>query len=155
MPSPDCDLASQGAPSPPLALAKEFWNFWPAFVRWTEAQAREGNLTPQRMRIIDVLYAHGPQKMSDLKDALGVTATNITALVDALQKEGLVVRNPHPTDRRATLVALAPDATGELCQGCSGFMERVSGLFTVLEPAEQVELLRLMTRLKREMGSEG
>lgn len=138
-----------------LQLAKEFWNFWPAFMRWTESQVPDGNLTPQRMRIIDLLYARGPQKMCDLKDELGVTATNITALVDALEKAGMVVRMPHPTDRRATLVDLSPQASEELCRGCGDFMERVSELFSVLSEAEREELLRLMTRLKNHIGESG
>ncbi|WP_371131993.1 MarR family transcriptional regulator [Streptomyces sp. cf386] len=35
-----------------------------------------------------------------------VTPRNITGLLDALQEEGLVARDAHPTDRRATLVSL-------------------------------------------------
>lgn len=136
-------------------LAKEFWNFWPAFARWTESQAQGSSLTPQRMRIIDQLHAHGPQKMSELKEALGVTATNITALVDALEKEGWVVRQPHPSDRRATLIALSPQTTGEFCRGCTDFMGRVSGLFDSLTESEQAELLRMMALLKQRMGESG
>lgn len=33
-----------------------------------------------------------------------MTATNVTALVDSLEKDGLVVRTRHPTDRRATVI---------------------------------------------------
>jgi hypothetical protein len=32
----------------------------------------------------------------------------VTGLVDALVADGLVTREPHPTDRRATLVTLTP-----------------------------------------------
>lgn len=33
----------------------------------------------------------------------------MTGLVDALVADGLVTREPHPGDRRATLVTLTPD----------------------------------------------
>ncbi len=35
-----------------------------------------------------------------------------TRLVDGLEKSGLAVRRPHPTDRRATLVSLTESGTG-------------------------------------------
>jgi DNA-binding MarR family transcriptional regulator len=35
-----------------------------------------------------------------------VTPRAVTGLVDALVADGLVTREPHPTDRRATLVTL-------------------------------------------------
>jgi hypothetical protein len=38
----------------------------------------------------------------------GATARNLTGLVDALKRDGLVERLPHPHDRRATLVRLTP-----------------------------------------------
>jgi len=40
-----------------------------------------------------------------------VTPRNVTGLVDALVDTGFVTREPHPTDRRATLVALTPHGT--------------------------------------------
>lgn len=46
-----------------------------------------------------------------LATALGVSARNVTGLVDGLVGSGHVSREPHPTDRRATLVT--PTAKGE------------------------------------------
>jgi DNA-binding MarR family transcriptional regulator len=39
-----------------------------------------------------------------------VSPRNITGLVDALEAGGYVVRSPHPSDRRATIVSLAASA---------------------------------------------
>ncbi|HEX2072344.1 MAG TPA: MarR family transcriptional regulator [Geodermatophilus sp.] len=38
-----------------------------------------------------------------------MSARNITALVDGLEAAGLVSREPHPADRRATLVRFTAD----------------------------------------------
>jgi DNA-binding MarR family transcriptional regulator len=43
-----------------------------------------------------------PQRV--LAEALRVTPRAVTGLVDALVDDGLVTRESHPTDRRATLV---------------------------------------------------
>ncbi|MGY1814696.1 MarR family transcriptional regulator [Blastococcus sp. SYSU D00820] len=71
----------------------------------TGSLAREG-LTVPRATLLWVLRAHGPATQRALADALDVSARNVTGLVDALAETGFVVRSPHPTDRRATLVTL-------------------------------------------------
>jgi DNA-binding MarR family transcriptional regulator len=43
-----------------------------------------------------------------LSEALQCSPRNVTGLVDALGSDGLAERGAHPTDRRASLVALTP-----------------------------------------------
>jgi DNA-binding MarR family transcriptional regulator len=52
------------------------------------------------------LGRQGPSAVSLLAARLGTAPPAGTALVDRLQAKGLVVRRPHPTDRRSTLVHL-------------------------------------------------
>jgi DNA-binding MarR family transcriptional regulator len=52
----------------------------------------------------------GPLTQRDLAERLLLSSGAVTFLVDRLEQAGLVQRQPHPTDRRATLVALAPGA---------------------------------------------
>lgn len=62
---------------------------------------------PRAARLAAVVdAAPGRMRMGDLSSALGVTARNITTIVDALEREGLLVRKPDPTDRRAILLEL-------------------------------------------------
>lgn len=129
-------------------LVETFWGFWPAFQRWADSRAPEGGLTPQRARILAYLHDRGPSIMSELKTRLGVTATNITALVDALEKEGLLRRRPHPNDRRATLLELTPKASRGLTRDCEGYRDRVGELFSNLPDSDQKELLRILVTLR-------
>jgi DNA-binding MarR family transcriptional regulator len=48
--------------------------------------------------------AKRPMSMRELADALGIDPPNATVVVDDLERQGLVQRKPHPTDRRAKLV---------------------------------------------------
>jgi DNA-binding MarR family transcriptional regulator len=75
----------------------------------TQALAREG-LTVPRARVLWLLHHHGPSTQRALADALKVTPRNVTGLVDGLVASGHVTREPHPTDRRATLVSLTDRA---------------------------------------------
>jgi len=73
----------------------------------TQAIAALG-LTPARMRLLWELGRRGPVLQRVLADALKVTPRAVTGLVDALVTDRLVTREPHPGDRRATLVTLTP-----------------------------------------------
>jgi DNA-binding MarR family transcriptional regulator len=66
----------------------------------------ERGLTRARASVVWQLHHRGPVTQRELSQALNVTPRNITTLLDALQTAGFVSRSPHPTDRRATLVAL-------------------------------------------------
>jgi DNA-binding MarR family transcriptional regulator len=63
-------------------------------------------LTPARTHVVWLLLHRGPSTQRALADELGVSARNVTGLVDALVDTGFVTREPHPGDRRATLVTL-------------------------------------------------
>jgi DNA-binding MarR family transcriptional regulator len=61
-------------------------------------------LTSARAEALLVLHRRGPMVQRQLSQALRCTPRHVTALVDALEGQGLVARGRHPTDRRATLV---------------------------------------------------
>ena len=67
---------------------------------------REQGLTTARVHLLWVLGAAGPSTQQSLAAALAVTPRNVTGLVDGLVASGHLTREPHPGDRRATLVTL-------------------------------------------------
>ncbi|ADB53556.1 MarR family winged helix-turn-helix transcriptional regulator [Conexibacter woesei] len=75
----------------------------------TREFARRG-LTQARTQLLWAIGEGGPTTQRALAEALGVSARNVTGLVDGLEQTGFVTREPHPTDRRATLVT--PTAHG-------------------------------------------
>jgi DNA-binding MarR family transcriptional regulator len=68
-----------------------------------DSLAREG-LTESRAHLVWQLQQRGPCTQATLAADLHVTPRTITALVDHLVDTGFVTREPHPSDRRATLV---------------------------------------------------
>lgn len=69
----------------------------------TDSLASEG-LTESRAHVLWQLQQRGPCTQATLAADLRVTPRAITALIDGLAATGFVTREPHPTDRRATLV---------------------------------------------------
>lgn len=137
-----------------IALVDTLWHLGPAFQRWAESRTQDG-LSAQRLRILSLLNEHGPLIMRELTRLLGVTATNVTALIDALEKEDLVCRRPHPTDRRATLLDLTPAAAARLQTGCAAYRQRVAEVFADLSEDECCELQQLLERVRTRLESEG
>lgn len=71
-----------------------------------DALGRHG-LTPARAEALLVLqHMARPVLQRELSDALRCTPRHVTALADSLQAGGWITRQPHPADRRATLVSL-------------------------------------------------
>jgi DNA-binding MarR family transcriptional regulator len=82
----------------------------PRLVEVQDLGAREYGMSYARGRVVAALAVSGPVLMRALSEAVGVTPRTITGLIDALEKDGWVERRAHPTDRRATIVALTPGA---------------------------------------------
>ncbi len=129
-------------------LCEMFWTLGPAYARWAESRLRREGLSPQRIRLMAFLRKSGPSKMRALRNELGVTATSVTALVDSLQKEGMVTRRPDPADRRATLIALTPEAEQQLKAMCGPFKNQVAEIFSGFSAEEQREFLDLLARVR-------
>ncbi|MFD8697339.1 MarR family winged helix-turn-helix transcriptional regulator [Kitasatospora purpeofusca] len=55
---------------------------------------------------------HGPLTMRELAGRMNCEPSNATFVVDRLERQGLVERRPHPTDRRARQLVLTPAGTG-------------------------------------------
>ena len=129
-------------------LVAETARFTSAFVRWMEGRAC-GGLTYARLRLLQTLHCGGPAIMRDLGDQLGVSPRNMTAMVDALEDAQLVVRRPHPTDRRATLVELSPSGAREAEQALEPRLDAMAELFEGFSPAEQQAFADALIRLGR------
>jgi len=88
----------------------------PRLMELQELGARQYGLGFARGRALWALRESGPVLMRTLSQALGVSPRTVTDLVDALEADGWVTRSPHPTDRRATIIALTTSAEAVLAR---------------------------------------
>lgn len=107
------------------------------------ARAFEGTgLTRSRVGVLWVLQTEGPSTQRAIAVRLGVSARNVSALVDALEANGHVARAPHPSDRRAVNVELTPSAATVMTAMQREHTELAATLLAAVDPDDVAALER-------------
>lgn len=110
---------------------------------FTVAAASE-NLTASQGKTLNVLR-RGPASMSALATTLTCDASNMTGIIDRLEKRGLVRREPRPSDRRVKNVVLT--AEGErVIDVIRGKMHTTQAGLNRLDEQERDTLYTLLER---------
>ncbi|MBW4698564.1 MAG: MarR family transcriptional regulator [Aphanocapsa lilacina HA4352-LM1] len=106
------------------------------------------------LRILGHYYEHGRDGMplSEIGECLAVTKANMTGMVDRLERDGLVVRESDPTDRRIKRVRLTPKAHELHGRIKPGLLQYLTELMAVLEASEKEQLLDSLGKLRRVLG---
>ena len=107
------------------------------------------DLTFARYELLVRLYfRREPLPLNQLGKVLQIHQTIITSLVDRLEKQGLIERVPHPTDRRSTLARITPAGrvlTGKAINLLNSELYRDLGL-----PGDEARLLiGLLMKMRR------
>lgn len=99
------------------------------------------------LHAVRVLARIGEVPMSGYGRELGVPASTITNLVDRLERAGLVERTSSTTDRRVTLVGLAPAGRRAVEDTDLLLRSHVAARLLALEPAAQATLAELLEQV--------
>jgi DNA-binding MarR family transcriptional regulator len=84
-----------------------------AIDRLDQAAADQLGIARSDLRCLNLLE-HGPKRPGDIARELGLTTGSITALLDRLERKGLVARLPDPGDRRGLLISPTPELFAQL-----------------------------------------
>jgi DNA-binding MarR family transcriptional regulator len=91
-------------------------------------------------------------KMSELSQRMMVTGGNVTGITDGLEKEGLVVRDVDPADRRVYRVRLTAEGQRHFRRMAAEHEQWVIALFDGLSAREKEQLALLLGNLKRHIS---
>ncbi|MBI5898907.1 MAG: MarR family transcriptional regulator [Rhodocyclales bacterium] len=87
-------------------------------------------------------------KMGELSKRMMVTGGNVTGITDQLVREGLVVREDSPKDRRAYIVKLTAEGRKSFRRMAEAHEEWMVGLFSGMDETQRDELYDLLAALK-------
>lgn len=100
-----------------------------------------------RLRMLSTVSEAGRIRMSELASKLDIQARTVTDFVDALEKDGLLIRIPDPTDRRATLIQLTELAQSHLNKALEQQAIIAEQLIQNLTAEQRKELMELLLHL--------
>ena len=107
-------------------------------------------LGPPRYLVVRAIYlaAAGRLSLGEIARFTGATPTNVTNLVDGLEREGWLTRQTNPLDRRVTYVELTPEGR-ERCGRLLPAVARFTGdLLRVAGKDEQQALIKTLAKLR-------
>lgn len=104
-------------------------------------------ITPPRFAAL-TLICHNPDlKLTDLAYAMGIARSGAVEVVNALEAQGYVRRDPCATDARAYVLSLTSEGKVAYQQMEGAVRAHDRHISAVLTPKEQLELIRLLGKL--------
>ena len=91
-------------------------------------------------RVVATIERHGPLRLSEIAERERVSRPTATTVIKRLEEEGLVCREPDPTDSRSSLVSTTERGSLQLVAWREQLAEGVGGLLEPL-PAEDLATL--------------
>ncbi|MGK5557955.1 MarR family winged helix-turn-helix transcriptional regulator [Actinomadura kijaniata] len=107
-----------------------------------DAAAAEMGLPPAQALLL--IRLSEPLPMRALADMLGCDASNVTGIVDGLERRGLAARRPSPGDRRVKLVVLTEEGERRRAALTERSTAQATALFDL--PGGRRDLLRDLLR---------
>lgn len=108
---------------------------------------REFGLTESQLAVLEALYHLGPLHQSQLCQKILRSGSNVTTVVDNLERDGMVRRERGEDDRRVQVVHLTEKGRTTIQQAFPVHAARVTQCFKGLTAEEQAELGRLCRKL--------
>jgi DNA-binding MarR family transcriptional regulator len=117
--------------------------------RRSSGSAPLGELTLPQLSILMTLREHGPLRMTALATHERVRTPTMTVAIHRLEKLGLVVRYPDPTDRRGALVRITPHGQALCRESLAPRYALLTAMLSSLSSEEQTRLREMMPPLER------
>lgn len=105
-----------------------------------------GDVSPAQMTLIEQIAQHPGCGVQDTADRLGLSAPTVSVSVARLEESGLVERRPNPSDRRSVQFFLTEQGKSLHAQFQNMRLRKIRRLLSGLNPQEQQEFLRLLSR---------
>lgn len=87
-------------------VAEKFWRLFMRLNRIVDRQMTANGASLARTKMLLFLDRDGPKRATEIAEYFEHSPRTVTEAIDALEREGMVRRDPDPVDRRAKLVSV-------------------------------------------------
>jgi len=124
--------------------------FYEKLSSWEQAVVKDKGYSLPLVHTVEILGGHGPMRMKELAEKIGVTTGTLTVQIDKMVKLELVTRKPHESDRRSILVELTSQGH-ELYEEHDALHLQLTGELTAkFSDEERTQLLSFLQRVNAE-----
>jgi MarR family 2-MHQ and catechol resistance regulon transcriptional repressor len=105
---------------------------------------------------LEALMHKGPLTIGEIQSKVPLALGSMTAVVDRLERKGLILRTPSPADRRAKILKLSPKgraAVEEAFRRHAADLESAMAILTIREKRQLRALLKKLGRFAEEKRS--
>jgi DNA-binding MarR family transcriptional regulator len=105
-------------------------------------------MKPRHVAALMQLHDNGPMSQQALGDALHVDPSNLVALLNDLEDEGLALRRRDPEDRRRHIVEISDAGRARLAEAEDALAQAETDLLAGLEDEERSRLHEMLSRIQ-------
>ena len=110
------------------------------------------NLTPEHWAVMNCLWERQGATQTEIADSISKDKTNLTRILDVMEKNGLITRQSHETDRRSYRISLTRKAW-KMKDQLIAIAEEVSEASTRgLSAKDEREIIRLMNIINENLA---
>ena len=131
-----------------LAAFEEAWGEFFAAMRRIKGRVvqEEGELSLSQQFLLVALSECPSMSVGELALAAGVAAPTATRMLDGLERDGIVVREPSAEDRRKVSVALTEEGLRLVRKKKRRISARRKSVYDSLSPSEREQAVHLLHR---------
>jgi DNA-binding MarR family transcriptional regulator len=139
--------------NPDLDAADRFHSAAIHALRHVRRDDPETGLSAARLSALSVLVFGGPRALGELAAAEQVRPATMTRIVQALERDGLVRREPDPNDGRVTRLRATAKGERVMWRGRERRVENLAALLGRLTPDEIAHVRRAAELVERALSS--
>ena len=135
-------------------ISTDLQTVWRALRRTVEKDIEDSGLTVPQVNVLDALAENDGLSLKDLSQQVGLAHSTVSGIVDRLERQGFVHRQPDAQDRRFTRIFLSEQVMSYLRHDLPG--RRLRSLAEVLKNGTAEERARIvegLSILRRMLGT--
>jgi len=125
-----------------------------AVSRYVESQLNEWGVTAAQYGVLLHLMRHESLSLSDLSGLVFRSNSTLTALIDRMERDDLVVRANHASDRRVTTVELTPKGKELLLEIRAHHRPFLADMMSCLSSEDLFQLRVLLQKIEDKLEKE-
>lgn len=135
-------------------LASDLFSLFLRMRRMLNKRLAEQGASLARTKLLLFLQKHGAARAADIADCFDQAPRTVTEAIDGLERDGFVVRRPHPHDRRVKHVSITDAGRRVIGETEPLRQELICGVFGALDDVEQAQLAELFVKLSAALDAQ-